>query len=67
MNPLVERRTRQLDPIDVVSPEVFALLKLCGGARRADRAPTLDEVSHQIPPERRRHARRGTDTAYSPT
>lgn len=32
----VERRTEDRDPLDVMSPEVFALLKLCGDVRATD-------------------------------
>jgi hypothetical protein len=46
VNQQVERRRCDRDPIDVLTPEVFALLKLCGGVRegdierdRPDRAP----------------------------
>ncbi len=51
MNHQAERRVCDQDPIDVLTPEVFALLKLCGGVRAgdverdsADRAP-LDRRS----------------------
>jgi hypothetical protein len=36
MNDRVERRTEDRDPLDVLSPEVFALLKLCGDVRATD-------------------------------
>jgi len=46
VNQQVERRRCDRDPIDVLTPEVFALLKLCGAVRagdierdRPDRAP----------------------------
>ena len=67
MSQLIERRTRNLDPIDVLSPEVFAVLKLCGGTREGDRQATLDKLDQQTALERRRHARRGTDSPCSPT
>ena len=31
MSDQVERRIADQDPVDVLTPEVFALLKLCGG------------------------------------
>ena len=36
MDQQIERRTCDRDPIDVLTPEVFALLKLCGGVRAGD-------------------------------
>jgi hypothetical protein len=36
MNDRVERRVDDRDPMDVLTPEVFALLKLCGGVRATD-------------------------------
>jgi hypothetical protein len=36
MNQQVDRRTCDRDPIDVLTPEVFALLKFCGGVRAGD-------------------------------
>jgi len=41
MNDQVERRIADQDPVDVLSPEVVALLRLCGGLRATDlqRAP----------------------------
>jgi hypothetical protein len=67
MSQRAERRTRNMDPFDVLSPEVFALLTLCGGTREADRPATL-EVGNKTASERRRQARRrGIDSACSPT
>ena len=39
MEDRVERRVEERDPIDVLTPEVFALLKLCGGLRATDVEP----------------------------
>lgn len=36
MVPKVERRRRDSDPCEVLSPEVLAVLKLCGGLRKGD-------------------------------
>ena len=36
MNDQVERRVADQDPADVMSTEVFSLLKLCGGLRSTD-------------------------------
>ncbi|MEO6743109.1 MAG: hypothetical protein ABIN08_01370 [Caldimonas sp.] len=34
----VERRTLDRDPREVLSPEVLAVLKACGGIRKSDHA-----------------------------
>jgi hypothetical protein len=36
MSDRIERRIADKDPVDVLTPEVFALLKLCGGLRSTD-------------------------------
>ena len=41
-----DRRQCDRDPIDMLTPEVFALLKLCGGVRASDiDSDSLDRAS----------------------
>ena len=55
----VERRIANQDPIDVLTPEVFALLKLCGGLRSTDvQRADLHRQRRTGPFDRRRGDRR---------
>jgi len=57
VNQQVERRQCDRDPIDVLTPEVFALLKLCGGVRAGD--------IERDRPDRAARNRRGADQRES--
>jgi hypothetical protein len=63
MNDRVERRTEDRDPLDVLSPEVFALLKLCGDVRATD-LPQKSEgrQRHGESFDRRRSERRSSES-----
>ena len=58
MNDQVERRIADKDPDDVFTPEVFALLKLCGGLRSTDTLRTDRAQRRAGPADRRRGDRR---------
>jgi hypothetical protein len=49
MDHLVERRVTQRDPREVLSAEVLALLRVCGGIRETDHA-VLDDAPGDNPP-----------------
>ena len=50
MNQPVERRLTSCDPRDVLSREVLALLRLCGGIRETDHAVLNDDRIETAPP-----------------
>jgi hypothetical protein len=58
MSDQVERRIADQDPVDVLTPEVFALLKLCGGLRSTDAQRTGRAQRRAGPADRRRGDRR---------
>ena len=59
MNSAIERRVADRDPGEVLTPEVFALLKLCGGLRSGDVQPERAGGPRRAsPPEQRRSDRR---------
>jgi len=63
MNDQVERRVADKDPADVITPEVFSLLKLCGGLRSTDVQGASSYSQRRAgPPERRRGDRRRDET-----
>ena len=49
MDHFVERRVTQRDPREVLSAEVLALLRVCGGIRETDHA-VLDDAAGDAPP-----------------
>ena len=63
--PKFERRNGAPEPEDAMSPDVLALLVLCGGRIRSS-----DRVSTPVPnheyPDRRRKERRGSDFPEQP-
>ena len=65
MNDQVERRIADQDPVDVMTPEVFALLKLCGGLRATDAQRTGRAQRRAGPADRRgnRRAQSGPSVA----
>ena len=48
MNLPVERRVRQRDPRELMSAEVLALLRACGGIRKTDH-PILEGLAADAP------------------
>jgi hypothetical protein len=58
MNDQVGRRVADQDPADVLTPEVLALLKLCGGLRSTDTQRTGRAHRRAGPADRRRGDRR---------
>ena len=58
MSDQVERRIADQDPVDVLTPEVFALRKLCGGLRSTDALRTGRAQRRAGPADRRRGDRR---------
>ena len=67
MNDQVERRIADKDPIDVLTPEVFALLKLCGGLRSTDTQRTGRAQRRAGPADRRRDDRRHDEAQSGPS
>ena len=64
MNDQVERRIADKDPDDVLTPEVFALFKLCRGLRSTDTLRT-DRAQRRAGPADRRRGDRRHDEAQS--
>ena len=58
MDARIERRTGDRDPADVLTPEVVALLKLCGGMRQSDLVEA-EPIEDDWARDRRRADRRG--------
>ena len=58
MSDQVERRVADQNPANVLTPEVFALLKLCGGLRSTDTQRTCRAQRRAGPADRRRGDRR---------
>ena len=58
MSDQLERRIADQDPVDALTPEVFALLKLCGDLRSTDMQRTGRAQRRAGPADRRRGDRR---------
>ena len=69
MSEQIERRVADRDPVEVLTPEVFALLRLCGGLRSSDVQEQPRGPRRAGPSERRgddrRHQERGRDRRSS--
>ena len=63
MKDQVERRVADQDPADVMSTEVFSLLRLCGGLRATDFQSASSRAQRRAGPiERRLRDRRRDET-----
>ena len=63
----VERRIADQDPVEVLTPEVFALLKLCGGLRATDTQTGREHLQSRVATsDRRRGDRRRDPRAGTP-
>lgn len=58
MDHLIERRVTNRDPREVLSPEVVALLKLCGALRESDEALNEEVACAEAAVDRRYCERR---------
>ena len=68
MNDRADRRTDDRDPIDVLTPEVFALLKLCGDVRATDLPQKPEQRQHHSQSfDRRRSDKRLPETEAQST
>ena len=65
MSDQVERRIADHDPVDALTPEVFALLKLCGGLRSTDTQRKTGRAQRRAGPADRRRGDRRQEEAQS--
>jgi len=55
---MIERRKQNVDPLEIYSPETWALLKLCGAVRASDLQEGSPKTTSETRPDRRRQDRR---------